>query len=303
MASGGFRLPDAGLGQNPPSGAVVYFSLASKPKGDITLEFLDSSGKLVKKFSSKAPPKRPQQPESAEDEEEFPRLRAGSARVPTEIGLNRFIWDLRYEDATTFPGLVMWAASVRGPIIAPGTYQVRMTVDGQIQTQSFDVKKDPRLKTTTEDYARQLELALQVRDKVSAVNQAVIDIRAIRKQLDEYAERSKDPKIIDAAKTLNKKLTDVEEELYQTKNRSNEDPLNFPIKLNNKLAALEGVVEMSDNAPTSQADMVYEDLATKANAQLQKYKQLSTTDLAAFNRLVRDENVPAIVIPAASMEK
>jgi hypothetical protein len=139
-----------------------------------------------------------------------------------------------------------------------------------------------------------------VRDKVSAVNQAVIDIRAIRKQLDEYAERSKDPKIVDAAKTLSKKLTDVEEELYQTKNRSGEDPLNFPIKLNNKLAALEGVIESSDNAPTAQSEMVYEELASRANAQLQKYKQLSSTELAAFNRLVREENVPAVVVPAAA---
>ena len=300
VAGGGFRLPDAGLGQNPPNGAVVYYSLASKPKGDVTIEFLDSSGKLIKKFSSKAPPKRATQPEAVVEEEEFPPLRAGSARPATEAGLNRFVWDLRYADATTFPGLIMWAASVRGPIVAPGTYQVRMTVDGHTQTQSFDVKKDPRLNTTPEQYARQLELALQVREKVSAVNQAVIDIRAIRKQLDEYAERSKDPKIVDAAKTLSKKLTDVEEELYQTKNRSGEDPLNFPIKLNNKLAALEGVIESSDNAPTSQSEMVYEDLASKANAQLQKYKQLSSTDLAAFNRLVREENVPAVVVPAAA---
>ena len=144
---------------------------------------------------------------------------------------------------------------------------------------------------------------MQIRDKVSAVNQAVIDIREIRKQLNEYAERVKDPKVVDAAKTLTKKLTDVEEELYQTKNRSSEDPLNFPIKLNNKLAALEGVVESSDNAPTSQSDVVWEDLATKANAQLQKFKQLSSSDLASFNRLAREQNVPAVVVPAASVDK
>jgi len=159
------------------------------------------------------------------------------------------------------------------------------------------------LNTTPQDYARQLELALQIRDKVSAVNQAVIDIREIRKQLNEYAERVKDPKVVDAAKTLTKKLTDVEEELYQTKNRSSEDPLNFPIKLNNKLAALGGVVESSDNAPTSQSDIVWEDLATKANAQLQKFKELSSSDLASFNRLVRDQNVPAVVVPSASVDK
>ena len=119
----------------------------------------------------------------------------------------------------------------------------------------------------------------------------------MRKQLNDYSARVKDQKVQDAAKALVKKLTEVEEELYQTKNRSSEDPLNFPIKLNNKLAALEGVVESSDNAPTSQSSVVYEDLATRVNAQLQKYKQLSTTDLAAFNKLVRDQNIPAVMAP------
>ena len=291
---GGFRPPDSGLGQNPASGAVVYYSFAAKPKEDITLEFLDASGNLLKKFSSKAPPKV-EQPSA--EEEEFIPLRAGSEKAPTEAGLNRFVWDLRYPDAATFPGLIMWAASVRGPLISPGTYQVRLTADGKTQTQKFDVRKDPRLSTTPQEYARQLELARQILDKLTAVNQAVIDIREIRKQLNDYTARVKDPKVVDAAKTLSKKLTNVEEELYQTKNRSSEDPLNFPVKLNNKLAALEGVVESSDNAPTTQSSMVYEDLATQVNVQLAKYKQLSTADLAAFNRLVREQNVPAVVVP------
>ncbi len=301
---GGFRPPDPATGQNPASGTVVYYSLAAKPKGDLTIEFLDSEGKLVKRFSSKAPAAKGEHNAEPEDEDDdFPRARPGADRAPAEVGLNRFVWNLRYPDATTFPGLIMWAGSVRGPLIVPGSYQVRLTVDDQTQTQKFEVLKDLRLSTTPQDYARQLELALQIRDKVSAVNQTVIDIREIRKQLNEYAERVKDPKVVDAAKTLTKKLTDVEEELYQTKNRSSEDPLNFPIKLNNKLAALESVVESSDNAPTSQSDVVWEDLATKANAQLQKFKQLSSSDLASFNRLVREQNVPAVVISAASVDK
>lgn len=299
---GGFRPPDSGLGQNPPNGVVVYYSLAAKPKGDITLEFLDATGKLVKKFSSKAP-SPPAEPHAPVEEEEVPRVPPGASRAPAETGLNRFVWDLRWPDATTFPGLIMWAANVRGPLIVPGTYQVRLTVEGESQMQSFEVRKDPRLNTTPQEYARQLELALQIRDKVSAANQAVIDIREMRKQLNEYSARVKDPRVVDAAKTLSKKLTEVEEELYQTKNRSSEDPLNFPIKLNNKLAALEGVVESSDNAPTSQSSVVYEELATKVNAQLQRYKQLSTTELAAFNRLVREQNVPAVVAPSEGGEK
>jgi hypothetical protein len=231
-----------------------------------------------------------------EEEEEMPRQQAGSERVPVQAGLNRFAWDLHYPDAAKFPGLIMWAGSVRGPLVPPGTYQVRITANGKTQMQSFQVMKDPRLSTTPQDFARQLELGLQIRDKLSAANEGVITIRDVRKQLDGYIERVKDQKVIDAAKALSKKLTEVEEALYQTKNGASEDPLNFPIKLNNKLAALGSALAMSDSAPTTQESMVYEGLASQVNAELRKLDQLLGSDLAAFNKLVRDENVPAITV-------
>jgi hypothetical protein len=170
---------------------------------------------------------------------------------------------------------------------------VKLTAGGKSQTQSFTVLPDPRLKTRHEDYAAQLALALQIRDKLSTVNQAVIDIRAAKKQLARY---EKEDKVKDAAKELNKKLTAVEETLYQTKLKAGEDALNFPIKLNNKLAALEGDIEESDTAPTRQAQMVFEDLATQSNAELAKLKKLMEGDLPAFNKQVRDANIPAIEV-------
>ena len=237
---------------------------------------------------------------AAPDEEDNPFRGGPPARVAAQAGLNRFVWNLRYADATSFPGLIMWAGSVTGPRVSPGTYQVRLTVDGKSQTQSFEVKKDPRLSTTPEEYARQLTLALQIRDKLSETNEGVIRIRELRKQLDDYAKRS-DKRVSAAAKDLAGKLTTVEENLYQTKNRASEDPLNFPIKLNNKLAHVLGVVESSDNQPTAQSNMVYEDLATRVNAELKTLNSLLTTDLAAFNKLVRDANIPAVEAPAKSV--
>jgi photosystem II stability/assembly factor-like uncharacterized protein len=295
---GGFRMPPNGAqGQNPAAGAVVYYSFKEKPKDEVTLEFLDNSGHLIRKFSSHPPDKKMQAAGDAEEEDqEFPPRRPDADRVPADTGLNRFVWDLRYPDATTFPGLIMWAGSARGPVIVPGTYQVRLTANGKADTQTFEVKKDPRLSTTPEEYARQLEVALQIYNKLGQTNDAVIQIRDIRKQLDEYAQRVKDQKVVDAAKALAKNLTAVEEALYQTKNRANEDPLNFPIKLNNKLAALEGVVESSDNGPTLQSSQVFEDLASQVNLQLEQLKKLVGLDLAAFNKLVREQNVPAVII-------
>jgi DNA-binding transcriptional MerR regulator len=217
--------------------------------------------------------------------------------VAANAGLNRFVWNLRYPDATSFPGLIMWAGSLTGPAVPPGVYTVKLTVDGKTQSQTFEVKKDPRLTTTQEDYVKQVTLALQIRDKLSETNEGVIRIREIRKQLEDYTRRD-DKRVADAAKALTQKLTAVEEELYQTKNRASEDPLNFPIKLNNKLAHVLGVVEGSDNPPTQQSYMVYEDVATRVNGQLKTLEGLMNNDLAAFNKLIHDANVPAIQAPA-----
>jgi DNA-binding protein H-NS len=200
----------------------------------------------------------------------------------------------------------MWAGSTRGPMIVPGTYTVRLTVDGKSQTQTFEIVKDPRLATSRDDFDKQLALALQIRDKLSQTNQAVVDIREAKKQLAEYAARLKDDatqkKVVDAANDLIKRLSAVEEELYQVKNQSSQDPLNYPIKLNNRVAALLGVVMGTDAAPTKQSYTVYEGLASEVNAQLRAADKLLTDDLGAFNKLVRDSNVPAVVVkrkPAA----
>jgi hypothetical protein len=169
-------------------------------------------------------------------------------------------------------------------------------VDGKSQTQTFELKKDPRLSTTPEDYAKQLSLALQVRDKLSEANEGVIKIREMRKQLEAYAGRD-DKRVAGAARELIKKMTAIEENLYQTKNRASEDPLNFPIKLNNKLAYVMGVVESSDNPPTAQSYQVYEEMASKTNAEIKSLSTVLTTDLASFNKLIHDQNVPAVVAP------
>jgi len=140
-------------------------------------------------------------------------------------------------------------------------------------------------------------LLLKIRDKFSETSEAILQIRDTRKQIDDITNRMKDqPAIADAAKSLKVKLTAVEEELYQTKNQSSQDPLNYPIRLNNKLAALGGVVGSADAAPTDQSYVVYEELAGKINAQLQKLDETMRTDLPAFNKLVRDQNIPAVIV-------
>jgi uncharacterized protein (DUF2164 family) len=196
----------------------------------------------------------------------------------------------------------MWAGNTAGPRAVPGVYQARLTVDGKTMTQSFDVKKDPRIATTQEDFAKQFELLTRIRDKFNETSDAVLQIRDVRKQIDDITTRVKDQPsgkaIADAASALKAKLTAVEEELYQTKNQSSQDPLNYPIRLNNKLAALGGVVAEADAAPTDQSFVVFSELAGKIDDQLRKLAEVMRTDLPAFNKLVREQDVPAVIVKA-----
>ncbi|MCI0389151.1 MAG: glycosyl hydrolase [Acidobacteria bacterium] len=303
MPGGSGRIPlGAALGENPPAGVSIWYYLKDKPKGELTIEILDAAGKAVNKFSTRAA----ETPATAPgDEEGSGRFRRGPTRAPAEKGLNRFAWDLRYPDATRFPGMILWSGNTSGPRAVPGAYQVRLTADGKALTEKFEVKKDPRVPTTQEEFQKQFDLLTKIRDKFSETSEAIIAIRDVRKQTQDYAARLKDQPnskpIADAAKTLGAKLTAIEEELYQTKNQSNQDPLNFPIRLNNKLASLAGSISGADAQPTDQQVAVYEDITSRINAQLEKLRQVMATDVPAFNKLVRDQNVPAVwVKPAAA---
>jgi hypothetical protein len=292
---GGFgRAP---VGRNPPRGVLVYYTLAREPKEkeEITLEILDAAGKLVRKFTSKGS-------DSAEGAGAPPAEREGppEPRVPARAGLNRFVWNFRTPDASRFKGMIMWEGGVAGPEVVPGRYQVRLTAGGRSQTQPFEVRHDPRVATSAADYQKKYDFLLQIRDQLTAAHDAITRIRDVREQLKTVAERSAgldpDSTIARSARRLTEQLTAVEEALYQTKNKSSQDPLNYPIRLDNKLASLAGAVEGVDAPPTDQCYDVYRDLGGKADAELARLKELLSTDLAAFNRLVRDRQVPAVIV-------
>jgi hypothetical protein len=193
--------------------------------------------------------------------------------------------------------MILWGGGTQGPVVPPGTYQVRLTAGGQTLTESFEVRPDPRLTSTQADYETQYALLTQIRDKLTETHDAITRIREVREQVKGVADRSKGNKAIaDAAEALSKKLTAVEEELYQTKNQSSQDPLNFPIRLNNKLSALAGVVAGADAAPTDQSVEVYQDVAGRIDAQLARLREVVGTDVPAFNKLVREQDVPAVIV-------
>ena len=287
---GGFQLPPtAAIGANPPNGAVVHYYLKSKPKQEVALEFFDAGGKTIRKFTGRVPkegaPPTPPTP--------------GETPVPLEAGLNRFVWNYRYPNAVGLPGLIMWGGSLAGPRVVPGNYQVRLTVDGKaVATESFAVKPDLRLTTSAEDFQKQFDFLLKSNQKLTETHEAILEIRDVRKQLEDLSARLKpDQKDLkDRAAEIVKKLTAVEEELMQTKIKSSQDALNYPIKLNNKLAALASTVDAADYAPTNQSYDVYNDLVSKIDAQLAILARIKADDIAAFNKMFAEKNLPVITI-------
>ncbi|HSF56290.1 MAG TPA: hypothetical protein VLA71_21210, partial [Algoriphagus sp.] len=183
-------------------------------------------------------------------------------------------WNLRVENAVGFDSLIMWAANLRGPKVVPGTYKVRMTLDGQAQEQSFKVLADPRYESTQEDLVAQYDFLLGVRNKLTETHETIKLIRAYRSELDSLETK---PENLDAIKA---EMQEIEETLYQTKNRSGQDPLNFPIRLNNKLAHLNSVVGNGDYKPTDGAVEVRQELTEKIDVQLARFKKLEKEQIS-----------------------
>lgn len=290
---GGFPIPaGAPIGANPPNGAVINYFLRSKSK-EVVLEFFDANGKSIRKFTGKADAQNNQQQEGGG------RRGAGDAPVPVETGLNQFVWNYRLPNATGLPGLIMWGGSLAGPRVAPGNYQVKLTVDGKLAgTENFVVKADPRLATTQEEFQKQFDFLSKTRSKLSETHEAILEIRDVRKQFEDLSARLKPEQkdLKDKAADIIKKLTAVEEELMQTKIKSSQDALNFPIKLNNKLAALASTVDAADYAPTNQSYDVYNDLTGKIDAQLAILAQIKSNDIAEFNRMYAAKSLPVITV-------
>jgi hypothetical protein len=214
--------------------------------------------------------------------------------------MNRFVWDMRYEDAKTVQGAILWAGRLNGPLAVPGFYQVKLMVGNTSLTESWEWKKDPRLETSMEDFQAQFDLLIKIRDKLTEVNTSINQLREVRKQVDDLLKKITDnpdaEEIEKAGESLKAKLKEVEDVLIQSKSKSGQDPLNYPILLDNKIAALIGVVSSADAKPTDQSYTVFEELCGKADLQIEKLKAVLEIDLPAFNELVRKAKIPAVIL-------
>jgi hypothetical protein len=276
-------------------GVEVFYNLKSAVD-TVKLEFLTAQGEIIQTFTGTGEDRRQQ---AAPAEEFGPFGGGGAPRPRVTAGSHSFLWNLRYPGYTDFEGRIFWAAGNAGPTVVPGRYQVRLSAGGTTQTQDFEVKLDPRVRGVTIAQLRQrVDFALQIRDRVSVANEAVIKIRKAKSEIDDRLKKTDDRAIQQQAQLVKDRISAVEQEIYQVRNESSQDPLNFPIKLNNKLAALMGIVESADAPPSDQSRQVYEHLSGLLQQQLDRLDQALAQDLERLNALLTARNLEPIRIEA-----
>ena len=279
---GGFQNPKPrNEGMNRPAGVMVHFNLKdTSVTKDVSLSFYEADGDLIRTYSTKA-------------EEKADKLKV-------KPGGNQFAWNMTYPAAKKFDGMIMWWSSLSGPQAVPGDYKVTLKVGDIEQTQDFKILKDPRSEVSLADIQKQFDFIKGVGEKLTETHEAIIDIRKVRGQLNNYkkliGDDEENKEIGELADEINEKMKKVEEALYQTKNRSRQDPLNFPVRLNNKLGHLNSLIQRGDYPPTDQMIEVRDAITEKINTQLAEFEAIKNTDLPKFNQLVKDKAVDAIVL-------
>ncbi|HET9994498.1 MAG TPA: hypothetical protein VFQ18_03745 [Candidatus Acidoferrum sp.] len=284
------------IGENPPEGAILYYYLKEEPKAPAKLELLDAQGKVIRAFTSEEKKK-----EGAAEEWERD---APEEHIPAKAGLNLFTWDLRYELPVKVPLAIYTNGEPTGPLVLPGSYQVRLTVAGKSQTAPLEVKLDPRVHTSAEDLRKQFDLMLKLRDRQDAMNKAILGIRDLRAQLQALEKRlgtGDDAKpVVSSSADLRKKITALEEELIQVNAKASEDEANYPTKLNSKFGYLGSVIDSADAPPTEGELGVFADLDQRLESQLTKWRDVLSKDVPALNDAMNKHNIPLIAPSAAA---
>ncbi len=261
---------------NPPTayrsanGVTFSWWLSQKPD-KVKLEIVDASGEVLRSY------------EPADSGQQGSWFSGPS--LPAKQGLNYLQWDLRTEPPVSFAGMILWGARMAGPVVPPGTYTVRLTADNHTASTTVTVQRNPWITDVTDDDMQaQYAFGRKIRDKVNEANSAVIEIRTVKAQLEDRLKQSDDARLADAAKRLETNASEVEANIYQVKNRSNQDPLNFPIRVNNRLANLLSMSESGDGRPGKGMEEVFQIMVNELRGYTDRLAEVWANDLSAVNR-------------------
>jgi photosystem II stability/assembly factor-like uncharacterized protein len=278
------------VGVRSGTGVTISWMLKTAPT-NVKLDIVDSTGAVLRTF----------EPDTARSDSARATPGGGGGRrgggtvfIPKTAGLNRLNWDLRTKGIASFPGMILWGAGTNGPVVPPGRYTARLTADGKALTTPIVVMRNPRIPEVTDaDLRAQYAFSKRVRDKANEANESVIGIRRVKAQLADRYKKSSDATLKSTGDVLKTNVSAVEEDLYQVRNQSGQDPLNFPIKVNNRLANLMSMAERGDGPPTNNMPEIFGILTTELKGYTDQLAKVYKTDLVAANKeLVRLKLVP-----------
>jgi hypothetical protein len=268
--SGGWGAPNLRLeGENHPNGVLFNFFIKDYEDQKVSLEILDGAGNNIQTFTTDAKEKK--------------------QKLKVQKDNNRFVWDMRYPGFLEFDGMVLYSSPNRGPKAVPGTYTAILRVEDEESTSTFEIAADPRLETSQEDYEKQLAYLLAVRDRVSEAHQAIRDIRSIKEDISYFKDKLEDKPsfelFLERCDQLSEEMSVIENNIHMTKNQSRQDPLNYGIRINNRLAFLMADQQRGDYRPTDQAEAVYQSISAELETELNKLDILLEEKLGEINEL------------------
>lgn len=274
----GFQMPNPrNAGMNPPNGVVFNYhvkELSDSAKVSITI--FNKQQQVIKTFSTNA--------------------KEAADKLMVSKGMNQFVWDMLYPAAERIDGMILWNGTVGNTKAAPGNYMARFRYGNDSVSTNFTIKADPNYKTTEAEYDEQVSFMLQVRDKFSEIQKGVKNIRAIRIQLADLGGKlnSNHKEIKQLSDSIGKQLTAIEEALYQTKAKSGQDVLNYPIRLNDKISGVFDFAASGNNPPAKQVKEVFAVLSSQADTHLAKLKNLMANEVVQLNNLIHEKKIPVI---------
>jgi photosystem II stability/assembly factor-like uncharacterized protein len=262
-------------GTNHPSGVITYFNLKDFKDGDdVSLTYFDTKGDTIKTFGTKNKKKD---------------------KLEVKKGMNQFVWDMTYDGAEKLDGMILWWASLDGPKAIPGEYKINLKVNDETKSQTVTILPDPRAESSLADMEKQFQFISGINNTMDQAHKSIKKIRNVKNQLSAFESQYKGnedvKELLEKSKKLREDLSKIEEALYQTKNKSNQDPLNFPIRLTNKLGHLNSLVRMGDFAPTDQDIAVKNELSQKIKVQLDAFNTIVDDEISAFNRAFNEKNL------------
>ncbi|MCX6141423.1 MAG: glycosyl hydrolase [Candidatus Kapabacteria bacterium] len=303
VSGGSWSSPTMDVGENAPNGVLLHYVIRDTTSNELRLTIRNEKGDSVITFSSKKDLKG--EPFKIEPAFQLDSLHRASGDALTLFkGLNRFVWDMRWPSAENLEGALLWGAGTEGPAAMPGRYTATYTLGADTQQVSFEIRMDPRLTTPIADLQAQFDLHQRINAKLSEVNKAIKRLRDVRSSVNALSAQWKD---VDTAqtkdvralvKTIADSLTTIENSLMQTKAKAGQDLLNYPVKLNNKIASLAGVASSADRRPTKQTYDLFDELSVSTDRYLTALKGIESMQIAKINLKMKALDLPAIPKPS-----